>query len=545
MEGAVSQRPSLELHVEVDTADGLARYRWDSNARDAGDRPQGITFGSTLMNGYANGSCSLARNINRSFADLGLYDTLRFVGVDGRVAYEGRGSRYPREASTQHRITAEAVGWMSHARDRPILFLGIDQDMAAWGQMTAARQAVLQTTFSYAPKGSGTVMADKTLSQSFEGTWDAGELPIVEALFDGGPGQSIGAIYYSGGPGPNVNEADANWTWQVFAATDTAGNSPTATGDLQGAPPNSGRLDVTVAGKRYAFVQFFHGVGPGGAGDVMWNFDWTVLQVIGLHGLALQGAGPYGLLGSDLIKHTASLAAPLLDTSEVLPTGHAIDQFVFRDLTDPYDMWLVANQYERWNLAVWDDRKLHYHPMPGVNALQTADWVLRSDHRNGLTRGYDGPTVDGQCNGVIVRFQNILTGQAAMIDPTTNPELADTDTRLAANRAGLQVWEPIQLPNPNTPAGAAKIGAAALAEFNRQRTPGRFTITGHIQDAAGNWHQGWVPRAGETVVLEEDDDDPIRVIHEVAWNHDGHQLTINADASSKTLDAIVADVAAA
>ncbi len=539
----MSGRAPLALHAEIDTADGLSRYRWDGQARDAGDRPQNISFGSTLMNGYANGSCSLARRIDRAWSDLGLYDTIRFVGIDGRVAYEGRGSRYPREASTQHRINAEFVGWMGHARDKPILFLGADQDMAAWGQTTAERQAAMQTG-GYAYKGPGTVMADKTLSQSFEGAWPAGELPLCEGLFDAGPGQNIGRVYYASATGLNVSEAVTSWNWGVNISASTLLTSSETTGNLNGAPANSGLYTVAApAGKRYAAVTFYYDAGPAGIADMQFNVDWTALQVIGDHGLALQGTGPYGLLGSDLIKHTASLAAPLLDTSEVLATSHAIDQFVFRDLMDAYDMWLVANQYERWNLAVWDDRKLYYHPMPDVNDLQAADWVLRSDHRNGLTRGYDGPTVDGQCNGVIVRFQNILTGAAELIDPSTTPALADTDTRLAANRAGIQAWAPVQLPNPNTPAGAAMIGAAVLAEYNRQRTPGRFTITGHLQDAAGNWHQGWVPKAGETVVLEEDDDDPIRVIHEVSWA--GRELTINADASSKTIDAIVADFAAA
>lgn len=542
--GRARARPPLELHAEIDTADGFARYRWDANARDAGDRPQGIQFGSTLMNGHANGGCTLARHISRGYPDLGLYDTLRFVGVDGRVAYEGRGSRFPREASTVHRISAEAVGWMAHARDKPILFLGVDQDMASWGQTGADRQAALQTG-GYAYKGPGTVMADKTLSQSFEGAWPAGELPLCEALFDAGPRQNIGKLYYASTPGLNVSEAVPDWIWSPNIAPNTLLTGAVSPGNLNGAPANTGLYTVaSPAGMRYAAVTFYYGAGPAGVADMQFNVDWAALQVIGDHGLTLQGTGPYGLLGSDIIKYTASLAAPLLDTSNVLATQHAIDQFVFRDLADVYDMWLVANQYERWNLAVWDDRKLHYHPLSDVSQLQTADWVLRSDHRNGLARGYDGPTVDGQANGAIVRFQNILTGAAEMIDPTTNPELADTNTRLAANRAGLQVWEPIQLPNPNSPAGAAKIGAAALAELNRQRTPGRFTIKGHLQDSASNWHQGWVPRAGDTVVLPEDEDDahPIRVIHEVTWNHDGRTLTINADAAARTLDAIIADM---
>ncbi len=536
-------RPPIALHAEIETADGFAQYRWDANDRDPENRPQSISCSSTLMNGYANGGAVLARRIARNYPDLGLYDTIRFVGADGQVAYEGRGSRYPREANTQHRITAEAVGWISHARDTRITFLGLDQDMASWGQMTAARQAAWQIA-GYAPKGPGTVMADKTLSQSFDGDWIAGELPICEAWFDAGPGDTVGAIYYSAQPGLNVSEGDANWQWEIGAVEDTLGTAPVGPGDLQGAPANSGIYIVTDDGKRYVVAHFFRDIAGGTAG-VQYNLDWTALQVIGYHGLPLIGTGPYALLGSDIIKRTAALAAPLLDTSGVLPTSHPIDQFVVRDPTDVYDIWLLANAFERWNLAVWDSRRLVYEPLPDIAQLQTADWVLRSDHANNLRRGYDGPSTDGAKNGVQISFQNILTGEATLINPTTHPELADTNTQLAANRAGIRAWEPIQLTSPTTPASAAKIGAAALKEFNHQRTPGRFTITGHIRDGADNWHQGWIMRAGQTVVLEEDDDDPIRLVYETSWNQDSRELTISADAASKTIDAIVADIAAA
>ena len=535
-----TDKPSLELHAEIDTADGLAQYRWGATERSAEDRPQAITCGSTLMNGYAQGACVLPRHINKDYSDLGLFDTIRFVGADGRVAYEGRGSRFPREASTVHRVNVEAVGWMAHAKDRKILFLGADQAITSWGQMTAARQTALQA-LGFAVKGPGNVLWDGTLSQTWEGAWPAGELPICEAWFDAGPGQQIGAVYYASSYGPNVTEADANWNWLIQVTDDTLGTGAVGPGDLQGAPANSGRYDVTVAGKRYAVAQTTYSI-PAGAAGFQWNVDWNKLQVIGNHGLPLQGTGPYGLLGSDMIKYTASIAAPLLDTSNVLATTHPIDQAVYRDLTHVYDMWLGFNQYERWNIAVWDDRKLYYHPLPDVSTLQSADWVLRSDHKNGLTRSFDGATTDGQANGVIVRFQNMITGGVDMIDPTTNPELADTNTQLAANRAGIRVWEPVQLPNPNSPAGAAKIGVAALAEFNRRRTPSRATIIGHLQDSAGNWHQGWVPRAGETVEFPEDEDEPFRVIYEASWAHDSRQLTINADAASKTIDAILADM---
>lgn len=531
--------PPLALHTEIDTADGQAQYRWDADARAAEDRPQGISCGSTLMNGYANGSASLARNINQNYPDLGLYDTIRFVGVDGQVAYEGRGSRFPRDASSAHRINAEAVGWMTHARDRPILFMGIDGRLASWQQATGALDNILRAA-GYNPVGPGSTSWD-VYTQEWTGPWVAGELPISVAIFDAGPGQTIGSIYYSSTPGINTDET-GNFDWRVIGSVDRELAVTTTTGTLSGAPPNSGTF-TAAAGQRYGALQFDAVLTGAGTTGINYALQWNRVVVYGSHGLTQLGTVPGGLAGSDIIRYTASIAAPLLDTTGVQTTTHPIEQFVFNeDPTAVYDMWLAANQYERWNLAVWDDRKLVYEPLPDVNTLSAADWVLRSDHQNGLQRSYDGPTTDGSKNGVIVRYQNILTGAADMIDPTTNAALAATDTRLASNRAGVRDWIAIQLPNPNSPTGAAKIGVAALAEFNRQRTPGRFTITGHIADAAGNWHAGWAARAGQTILLEEDEDDPIRIIHEVSWSQDGRQLTINADAASQTIDAIIADM---
>jgi hypothetical protein len=532
-------RADLELHAEIDTADNSARYRWEAGAPDSDDRLIGITCGSTIMNGYANASCSLPRDINRSYNDLGLLDTFRLVGNDGTIAYEGRGARYPREATqtTQH-INVEAVGWMAHARDKPIVFLGLDQDMSSWVQMTAARQAVLQVA-AYAPRGSGTVMSDKTLSQSFDGAWVANEVPIIEAWFDAGPGQTIGRIYFEWTRGINVAVA-ASWFWSVAVYDDTSGGGEITPGNFQDVGPGAGDW-VATAVKRYAAAHFYTQLASGGTDGVQYNLDWNALQVIGGHGLPLQGAGPFSILNSDIIKHVAAVAAPLLNTSGVQP-GVPIDQFAIRDLTDPYDIWLKANAPTRWNLAVWDDKRLVFEAFPDVRQLQTADWVLRSDHPNSLRRGYDGPTTDGQKNGAIVRFQNIQTGAADMINPSTHTVLADTDTRLAANRAGIDDWARIQLPNPTTAAQAALTGAAALGEFNRQRTPGRFTLTGFVMDDATNWHQGWKLRAGQTVLLEQDEDDPVRLIHEVSWNHDSREVTINADAASRTIDAILVDM---
>lgn len=531
--------PPLELHAEVTTADGLAQYRWDANARDPTNRPQAITCASSLMDGFAGGGAVLPRDIHRDYPDIGVFAELKLVGTDGDIAYEGYLSRAPRSNDNGHRISVEAVGWMMHARDYPITFLGLDMDMAQWVASTQARQATLQAA-GFALKGAGTVLSDKTLSLTFEGSWDVGAAPVVESWYDTGASDLIGAIYYQLEHGANLDPGEPAWQIAINASTtrDT-GAVDVWTGDLHPSGPDSDTLHVP-GGRRFAqAILAFFGA-PGGVEGTQFNVDFTTLQVIGNHGIELIGAGPYGILASDIIRRVFALGAPLIDTSTLTPTSHPIDQFAIRDLTAPYDIALVANQYERRLLQIWEDRKLFNPSMPDVADTATPDWVIRTDGPLPAKVSYDGPTVDGQRNGIRVQFQDIGDGTSKIIDPTTHPELAATDSRLAANQAGRRVWgKPIVLPNPNSETGAARIGRAVLDEYNRRRTPGRFVLPGYIRDHAGNWHQGWKVRAGQTVLVENDDSAPVRMIHEPSWSQDTRSLTMNADADADTIDAIL------
>jgi hypothetical protein len=82
-------------------------------------------MGSQRGDGFADGSYSLARNIWRDYSDLSLYDTHRFVGVDGGIAYEGYLQSEPRSIGDDgHRIALQLQGWMTHARHRPACVSG-------------------------------------------------------------------------------------------------------------------------------------------------------------------------------------------------------------------------------------------------------------------------------------------------------------------------------------------------------------------------------------------------------------------------------------
>ncbi len=485
------------------------------------------------MEGFAQGRCVLARNITRAWPDLTPYDTIRFVGTDGRIAYEGRSLRFPANNLDGHRITAELVGWATHANDRSFNAVYVDSDITRWGPATDAYQTALQAA-GYNHKGPGTVLG-AALSQSFDGAWPVGELPVCDAWYDAGPGCGIGHVYYSSTPGVNVSEADANWFWTVLIVDDTAGAGAVGPGDLQGAPANSGVYDVADAGKRFAHAQLLYGAAGGGAG-VQYTLDWR-LVVYGDQRLPRVGATePPGLLTSDIFRDIGARYAPMLDMAGVRDTTQPTHQAAWRDRTEPFTAWLELNAAEGRQIAVWENRRVDWTPVD----RDTVTWVARLDE--GARVEFEGASTEGQANGVAVIYDDVDTGRREILDPGTHPELADANPSLAANRAGLLVWEDVPLTKPTTAANALRVGVTVLADLNRPRFPARVTIRGHIRDANENWHPGDKVRSGETMIIADYDSAPPRLVHETTWDRDTATLTVNLDADADTIDAQVARI---
>src|SRR5438105_10286474 len=113
-------RPPLALHAELVYADGTSA-RWDKDAREARDRPTGITFRTQRYTGFADAQLMLNRRIDLEYPDLGLLDGINLIGHDGSVAYEGRVGTMPRSLQQGPSIGIQAQGWMSHARDEPFV----------------------------------------------------------------------------------------------------------------------------------------------------------------------------------------------------------------------------------------------------------------------------------------------------------------------------------------------------------------------------------------------------------------------------------------
>jgi hypothetical protein len=537
-------KPPLGLHTEIETAAGDT-YRWDGNARNPADRPQAVTCGSKLGEGYSQSTVTLARKGALSYPDIDEFATIRHIGLDGQIAYEGRIAATPRSG---RKIEVQAVGWMSHARDTPIpALLIVDRDMNNWAGASRTRNIALTAsniTSAEPPRPMSDSANAAGLLLAHASEWASPIRPDTEAWYDAGPfvdGNKIARLYYDMAAAGNTSTANANWDLQIRTTnTDDASVIVASSGDIWASVPIAQAMS-DIIGSRYAFVSFVYTVSPGGAPAYDYSVHARKLAVWGNHGLNLYGTTePYGARASDIIRYVAGLYAPLLDTSGIADSPSIIDQFRFKEQTYAYDVFTKANAYDRYNIAVWDDRILTYTAMPA--ATDDPTWVVRASDGNGYEPNWTGPSTAATANGVMVRFQNVLTGQEDVVSPDTDATLADTRDTIAANRAGIPRWEAIQLPDPNTPTGAAEIGRAILAEFNRPRHPGDITVRGHIRDLAGNWHQGWRVKAGDTVLLEDDPDATPLTIWDAPWTQDTKTLTMHVDGAAATSDGILGDL---
>jgi hypothetical protein len=212
------------------------------------------------------------------------------------------------------------------------------------------------------------------------------------------------------------------------------------------------------------------------------------------------------------------------------PVPHA----AWLDRIDPYDAWLELNRYHLWELAVWEDRTLHYGP----SDLTDYDWEVRTTDP-GVQVGLQGDDIEDLFNYCVVQFQNVRTGEQDEVSPDTHPELRDLSVENPANRHGLPKEFGVTLSDPTDPDSAAQIGRAKLAEANQPKLPGTITFRGHVRDRAGHWQQGWKVRAGDTVAITNFPNSRPRLIGEASWDHSTKTGTIAVDGVLPRVDAFL------
>ena len=115
--------------------------------------------------------------------------------------------------------------------------------------------------------------------------------------------------------------------------------------------------------------------------------------------------------------------------------------------------------------------------------------------------------------------------------------LADPSPTNPWNLHGEKHWDEIALSSPTLLEPALYLGAAALGDRNRPRTPGTITVRGYIRDRAGNEQPVWKVRAGQTIGLTNYPNDAPRLVVETDYDDESKSLRIAVDRPFALLDA--------
>lgn len=534
-------RPPLELDVEIETAEG-AIFRLSADDLKAENIPQGISFTTQRGDGFGTASFSLSRNILKDYPDINLLDTVRFVGRQGDIAYEGRVHSFPKANEPQHVINVTCVGWMTYLKSKPCPALIIDRRLD-WGEPTTARRRYVLKTLERMLEGSVSAGAVDSSSEYASGVtitnnrFSSSYVSTGEAWKYFG-GEAIGKILYDYKQLSKWSSPDTAWHNQVGTSNDdvaepgtldlgTDHNRTNATGQS---------VEATTDTRKWAFVEAWRDK-TASSEDSPNSDAYTNVAVVGNHGLTLRGTSPeQGFYLTDIMNHIASTYYPKIDMSEVQDNSFVVQQYTKHDSpSDGHSIFQELNNYALWELNVWEDRKLHYGPAD----LSKYDWVLRTDDP-GVSVNWQGDSIENFANGIVVTY-NDFWGITRTLYPDDYEELRDPSEDNPASRHGEDLWTSVTVPWPCLEGEAVQFGRAYLGEFNRPRRPGSYRVSGgYLRDGAGHWRQGWAIRNSSTLGILDHPQDFPRLIFNTSWSQDGTALDIQVDGLPSTLDSIVA-----
>jgi hypothetical protein len=417
---------------------------------------------------------------------------------------------------------------MAHAKDRKFTELYVDRDTSSWTEPLLVRKAAFAGSNDF---GSTSWSADSSGLVCPLPNQALGAQVIAETWYIAPSGVTVGKVMYVG---TDSNLPAGYEAPKLYA--NSATNGLGSSGDVAATFDSTLRTATPTIATRYVYWRHYAN-GTAATPAVGSNRRISAVGVYGNHGLtsrAIDSSTPDGFYASDVIKNIVSRFCPKLNTAGVQDTTYVIPHLVFRERTFPYDAFLEVNKYHLWELAVWENKTVHFGPTD----MSDYDWEVRTDDP-GTSFEWQGDSTEDHFNGIVVQFTNTSTGRQETLTPDDTPALADTSVENPATTHGIDRWDEIQLSTPTTAAAAAEIGRIALAERNQPKAPGSIRIQGHIKDRAGHWQQAWKVRAGDTISITNHPNDRPRLVTETSWDHDSRTLTVAVDSSMMRLDAIL------
>jgi hypothetical protein len=538
----------LALTILITKPSGTV-YRFGKDEPDAAWVPFGITFESVLPGGWKQGSFSLRRRIDVE-VELSLLDEVEILGEDGDPVYEGRIQQLPRQHGDDYLLNVVCMGWAIHLTDdTSYSMIFRDMDWSGWGNASNARQrnniAVphrLEPTPSVAPD---VATKEPGLQATITGPWGAGVNPLVEAVYDAGPGNRINWIYFGWHAAATVNVADPNWFWAAAVGDDDLPTSYVGTINLTffGAGPAAGQIEAPDGDRRYGFLVFAYLTDPGA--DSTFFLTWTYVAVVGDHGLELHGDEPNaGYFIDDMIAHGLRNAAPKLNFTQgvegsIQRPNLVVSHAVYKDPGTLEPVILDLNKYVLWEWFVYEKRTFYFRPTDPDRLC----WNARLSE--GIHLALEGDDAANAFNGCIVRY-NLPDGTRRVAGPigsgydVEDATLGDTDPENVVNAHGYpRRWAVLDVSFPLLDQYAPILGAAYLAQASLPARSGDITLTWQINHPAKGLRPVREVRAGDWIRLTEHPADVPRRILSTRYSDDGRQCVVTVGNDLNKIDAIL------
>ena len=496
-----------------------------------GDIPTGFTFQTQMPGGFGPASLTIPRPSELYADDAKLFSDVVVYGDGMRIIYEGYVTGLPQQS--QDEIQIQMTGWSSVLeRIQNFRQIFVDRDLSKWRAASGARRlelfSGLPTLKTVTPPSIEPASSNTAPTLVFPNPAD-NQNHVVECWFDAGPGLTIKRLYIGGtfnGISPRVqvyfSDSDESITGAYSVEFDNAINP---------------RAIAASTPTRYVALSFATGVNSR-------VFTADKLAVYGDHSLLLSGSEPAGIYGSEAIAYMVG-ATPLnifpdsIEPSEItIPHLSFIDDISVREAIEQINAFggrqLFPNDW-----GVYENREFFWQS-PGTYGKT---WLVSSENLTNVRS--DGPDSLLRTSGVKVNYQN-ESGVTKAVGPPNSfsdfetSELLAIDTDNPAYRLPGYHAESVGITSQQ---GAVNIGKVILNERNRLNWRGDLELQGEVLDSEGKTYPVHRIRAGDQIIVQDDEDIRPRPVNSTNYSHDNFSLTASLGAVPDRLDTLLARLA--
>lgn len=523
---------SRYLAASITLSDGRV-LRVGPDEDQVGDIPTSFTFQTQMPGGFGPASLVIPRPPDLYADDARLFSSVVVYGEGMRIVYEGYVTGLPQQS--QDEIQLQLTGW-STVLDRIANFrqIFVDRDLNHWQAASRARQlqALATSTSITGPEVGTNAESSPVLLLKIEAS---NESKVCEAWFDAGPGLTISKLFFSsmsGQTGGASTVARIGFSNTDASKATTEVNLPGGFGPF---PSNAEYSPTTPT--RYAYIGY----------DLINTGTLSVggLTVYGNHNLLRSGPNPRGVFGSEAIAYMVG-ATPLT----LLPDSVESSDFVIPHLSFLTDI-SVREAIEQINVlggknrvpndwGVYDNREFFWRT-PGTYGKT---WRVTSENLSNVRS--DGPDSALRTAGVKVNYQD-EAGTTRSVGPPNSFSDYETSDLLSVDPDNPAFAIPgyhTESVGITSQSGALNIGQVILNERNRLNWRGDLELQGEVMDSEGKIYPVHRIRAGDQVIVQDDDDKRPRPINSTTYNHDNLSLTASLGAVPDTLDSLLARLAA-